>query len=115
MLQKILNNKVRLMQFILLVALLMLIRAFENQLFYDPFLDYFRSDFNNLPLPSFNSFQLFLGLLFRYGLNMRSVIRYNLYSFQRGRYGQICFCFVCTFLSDSNCCFFCSDLFLWGA
>lgn len=69
MLQKLLKNKVRLLQFVVLVALLVLIRAFEDQLFYDPFLDYFKNDFTNMPLPNFNSFQLFLGLLFRYTLN----------------------------------------------
>lgn len=69
MLQKILNNKLRLVQFLFLVVLLVLIRAFENQLFYDPFLDFFKKDFAKLRLPSFNSFQLFLGLLFRYTLN----------------------------------------------
>ncbi|MFV8376731.1 exosortase F system-associated membrane protein [Flavobacterium sp. LB1P71] len=69
MLQKLLKNKIRLVQFVFLVVLLVLIRAYENQLFYDPFLDYFKSDFTHLPLPSLNSFQLFLGLLFRYTLN----------------------------------------------
>lgn len=69
MLQKLLKNKVRLLQFVVLVALLVLIRAFEDQLFYDPFLDYFKNDFTNMPLPNFDSFQLFLGLLFRYTLN----------------------------------------------
>ncbi|MFV5688548.1 exosortase F system-associated membrane protein [Flavobacterium sp. ZT3R25] len=69
MLQKLLKNKIRLVQFIFLVALLVLIRAYEDQLFYDPFLDYFKGDFTNLPLPNFNSFQLFLGLLLRYTLN----------------------------------------------
>jgi exosortase F-associated protein len=69
MLQKLLKNKIRLVQFVFLVALLVLIRAYEDQLFYDPFLDYFKSDFSNLPLPNFNSLQLFLGLLFRYTLN----------------------------------------------
>ena len=69
MLRKILNNKIRLVQFLFLVGLLALIRAFEDQLFYDPFLDYFKSDFANLPLPIFNPFQLFFGLLFRYSLN----------------------------------------------
>jgi exosortase F-associated protein len=69
MLRKILNNKIRLVQLLLLVGLLVLIRAFEDQLFYDPFLDYFKSDFANLPLPIFNPFQLFFGLLFRYTLN----------------------------------------------
>jgi exosortase F-associated protein len=69
MLRKILNNKIRLAQFLFLVGLLVLIRAFEDQLFYDPFLDYFKNDFANLPLPNFNPFQLFFGLLFRYTLN----------------------------------------------
>ncbi|MDP3681129.1 MAG: exosortase F system-associated protein [Flavobacterium sp.] len=69
MLQKILNNKLRFVQFLLLVVLLVLVRAFENQLFYDPFLDFFKKDFTKLRLPSFNSSYLFLGLLFRYTLN----------------------------------------------
>ncbi len=69
MLQKILNNKLRFVQFLLLVVLLVLVRAFENQLFYDPFLDFFKKDFAKLRLPSFDSTQLFLGLLFRYTLN----------------------------------------------
>lgn len=69
MLQKLVNSKVGLVQFLFLVLLLVLIRAFENQLFYDPFLDFFKRDFTNLKLPNFNSTQLFLGLLFRYTLN----------------------------------------------
>lgn len=54
---------------ILLIALLAGIRAFENDLFYDPFLDYFKLDFQNLPLPILENFKLFLGLTFRYLLN----------------------------------------------
>ena len=69
MLLKILNNKLRLIQFLFLVVLLVLIRAFENQLFYDPFLDFFKKDFTKLRLPSVNSTQLFRALLFRYTLN----------------------------------------------
>lgn len=69
MLRKILNNKIRLAQFLTLVGLLVLIRAFEDHLFYDPFLDYFKNDFANLSLPTFNPFQLFFGLLFRFTLN----------------------------------------------
>jgi exosortase F-associated protein len=69
MLQKILNNKIRVLQFLFLVALLVLVRAFENELFYDPFLDFFKKDFIKLRLPSFNSTQLFLGLFFRYTFN----------------------------------------------
>lgn len=69
MLQKILNNKLRIVQLLALIFLLVLIRAFENDLFYDPFLDFFKQDFANLLLPKVDSFSLFLGLLFRYVLN----------------------------------------------
>lgn len=69
MLQKTLNNKLRFVLFLSLVVLLMLVRAFENQLFYDPFLDFFKKDFTMLRLPNFDSTQLFFGLLFRYFLN----------------------------------------------
>jgi exosortase F-associated protein len=54
----------------LLIVLLALVRGFENQLFYDPFLEYFKKDFNSLALPFYDVTQLFLGLLFRYTINM---------------------------------------------
>ena len=69
MLQKILNNKVLIIQLLFLVLLLALVRTFENQLFYDPFLDFFKQDFTNLSLPTVDSLSLFLALLFRYTLN----------------------------------------------
>ena len=69
MLQKILNNKVLIIQLLFLVLLMALVRTFENQLFYDPFLDFFKQDFTNLSLPTVDSLSLFLGLLFRYTLN----------------------------------------------
>lgn len=69
MLQKILNNKIQVLQFLFFVGLLVLVRAFENELFYDPFLDFFKKDFTKLRLPNFNSTQLFLSLLLRYTLN----------------------------------------------
>lgn len=69
MLQKLLNHKVRIVLAILLVALLALFRAYEDNLFYDPLLGYYKSDYNNLPLPEMDYFQLFFGLLFRYFLN----------------------------------------------
>ena len=69
MLQKLLNHKVRIALALLFILLLVLIRAYEDNLFYDPFLNYFKSDYYNLPLPEIDSFQLFLGLFFRYFLN----------------------------------------------
>lgn len=57
----------------LLVALCVLtlafIRFFEETLFYDPFLKYFKNDYLNLSFPSFNGIGLFFSLLFRYVLN----------------------------------------------
>jgi len=53
---------------VLLIALFGLIRIYENQLFYDPFLNYFKLD-NNLDLPKVDFFQLAFGLTFRYFLN----------------------------------------------
>lgn len=69
MLNKILQNKGTVFIVILLITLLVCVRAIENQLFYDPFLDYFEGDYLNSPLPVFDSLQLFLGLLFRFSIN----------------------------------------------
>ena len=69
MLKKLLNHKLRIVLIIILVLFLILIRAFEDTLFYDPFLNYFKGDYSNLPLPKTDTFYLFLGLLFRSSLN----------------------------------------------
>lgn len=69
MLQRLLQNKVKVLLFLGLVFLLVLIRSFEDALFYDPFLDYFKSDYTNKTLPVVNHWFLFLGLTFRYFLN----------------------------------------------
>lgn len=69
MLNKVLQNKVRIFFILVLIVLLMLVRAFESKLFYDPFLVYFNGDYLKLPLPVFDSGLLFLGLLFRFFLN----------------------------------------------
>lgn len=70
MLTMLLKHKLSFTLVIVLVLLFALIRAYEDDLFYDPFLDYFKGDFQHSPLPEFNSFELIVGLFFRYGLNM---------------------------------------------
>lgn len=69
MLNKVFQNKTRIFFIVVLASLLMLVRAFESQLFYDPFLVYFNGDYLKFPLPEFNSGLLFLGLLFRFFIN----------------------------------------------
>lgn len=70
MLKKLFVHKITIAFSLVFVLLLVAVRIYENELFYDPFLLYFKSDFKDAPLPVFNSFKLFIGLLFRYTLNM---------------------------------------------
>jgi exosortase F-associated protein len=81
MLQNLLNNKFKIVQFLLLMLLLALIRGFENELFYDPFLKFFKSE-NNTVYPDFDSKKLFINLFFRYSLNaiISLVILYVIFS-----------------------------------
>lgn len=69
MLNKILKHKFKILIAILIVLCFAVIRAFENKLFYDPFLIYFESDFKNLPLPQVEFFKLFCSLVLRFVLN----------------------------------------------
>ena len=69
MLKKLFNHKVRVALAMLFVLALVLIRAYEDSLFYDPFLDYFKRDYYNLPIPEINNLQLIFGFIFRYFLN----------------------------------------------
>jgi len=53
----------------ILVIALMLIRMFEKELFYDPFLDFFHGNTQKKTIPEFNTIKLFLGILYRYSIN----------------------------------------------
>ncbi len=69
MLQNLLKNKLKLSAVLFLIILLIAIRAFEDIIFYDPFLDYFKLNYNNLPLPKIDVIKLFFSLGFRFYLN----------------------------------------------
>lgn len=69
MLSKIRENKIKITAAFVIIFCFALIRALENQLFYDPFLEYFEKDFKNLPFPSIDLFKLSISLLLRYILN----------------------------------------------
>ena len=66
MLKNLLNNKLKVATGLFLILLLVLVRAFEDTIFYDPFLNYFKSSYYNLPLPKLNIIKLFFSLGFRY-------------------------------------------------
>lgn len=70
MLNKLYSHSLKLVFASGLVFCLVLVRYYENVLFYDPFLDYFKGDYNQLDLPSFEVSRLILSLFFRYSLNM---------------------------------------------
>ncbi|MFK7750465.1 MAG: exosortase F system-associated protein [Kordia sp.] len=53
-----------------LFGLLVLIRAFENELFYDPFLNFFKNDYLQAAIPDYEAWALFFNHVFRYVLNM---------------------------------------------
>ena len=61
-------SKLIIIKLVILIGLFIIIRMFENQLFYDPFLDYFKSE-STLTYPNYNSSKLYFNLLVRYFLN----------------------------------------------
>ncbi len=63
------SKTVRWILVISLFVLLVLVRAFQKYLFYDPFIHYFASDFLVKPIPEYNTLKLFSSLLFRYLIN----------------------------------------------
>lgn len=68
--KKINLSPVSIVGIIILVTCLALVRVFQEQLFYDPFLDYFkRVNFKEIPLPVYDNINLFLGLFSRYFIN----------------------------------------------
>ena len=69
MLNKILEHRVKILVTVIIILCFGAIRAFENQLFYDPFLKYFAVNFKNSQFPQVEALRLFEGLFFRYFLN----------------------------------------------
>lgn len=69
MLQKMLRNIVPIIMFCLAIVGFGFIRNFEDVLFYDPFLVFFRGKYNYQPVPVFIEWKLYLSLFFRYLVN----------------------------------------------
>ncbi len=63
------SNVVKFSFIFLCIVAFTLIRGFETKLFYDPFLDYFRGNYQNNVLPTVNLLWLNINYLLRYALN----------------------------------------------
>ncbi len=63
------DRKARILIIVVLFFALVLVRAFQNQLFYDPFIAYFKNGYLKDSIPVFSGSKLLLHLIFRYGLN----------------------------------------------
>jgi len=69
MLKYLITNKTKVLLLLGCAFGIVFIRLLEDQLFYDPFLQFFKQDFKNKTLPNFEGVKLFFGILFRYSLN----------------------------------------------
>jgi len=63
------DKKYRILIILLLFLALVLVRAFEQTLFYDPFIIYFQDDFLHASIPKFSGSKLLISMTFRYVLN----------------------------------------------
>ncbi|MGV9003208.1 exosortase F system-associated membrane protein [Flavobacterium sp.] len=116
MLEFLKKNKIKVIYTSLLILLLVAIRLFENQLFYDPFLNYFKDEYYNMAFPKFNVFKLFFSLGFRFYLNMvislgllyvlfddKKIVKFSILLFMiLGSILLISFFFVLTFFAEES-------------
>lgn len=68
---------------LILFVLLITVRAFQVELFYDPFINYFQNDYLHLPFPEFDTTKLIISLFFRYFVNAILSIAIILLLFQK--------------------------------
>lgn len=116
MLETIKNNKGKIIWSLVLIALLACIRLFENQLFYDPFLDYFKGEYAHSKLPRFNVFKLFFSLGIRFYINSvislfllyvifkdKQIVKFSMLLYMvLGSILMISFIFMLTFFGEEN-------------
>ncbi len=80
------KNGLKYISIIILIALLFLIRAFENELFYDPLITYFQNDYLYSSMPEVNTWKLVVDLLFRYTLNSLITLSIIYIAFDKKRF-----------------------------
>lgn len=63
------NNTGRVTLAVIIIILLVMVRLFESEIFYDPLLQYFKGSYQQESVPEMNFQLLFLNIAFRYLLN----------------------------------------------
>lgn len=63
------KKTLKIVSIVILACFLVLIRTFEDLLFYDPLLEFFKIDYKTLPLPKMDMLGLLTGLVFRFFMN----------------------------------------------
>ena len=80
------ERKYRILIILALFLCLILVRAFSSQLFYDPFIVYFKHDYLHEPIPAFSGSKLLVDLFFRYSLNSLISLAIIYFAFQNTEY-----------------------------
>ncbi|WP_046756552.1 exosortase F system-associated membrane protein [Kordia jejudonensis] len=73
-----------------LFSILVLIRAFEDTLFYDPFLNFFKHDYLQASIPTYDAWLLVVNHMFRYALNMLVSLAIIYVAFQNKHVLKLC-------------------------
>lgn len=63
------KKPLKILGIIVFASLLVLIRFFEETLFYDPLLEFFKMDYKTLPLPKMDIYPLLTSVVFRFLMN----------------------------------------------
>ena len=67
--KKLMLNPLRIVLILMLFGLLVLVRVFEHELFYDPYLLFFQNDYLYMDFPRRETFKLFVYTTLRYVIN----------------------------------------------
>ena len=80
------KNWVKYILLLFLVFLLVLIRAYESELFYDPLIEYFKNNYLYSKMPEVDTWHLMIDTLFRYALNSLVSLAIIYVAFQNTRH-----------------------------
>lgn len=75
-------KSLRILIIAILFIMLILVRAFEMEMFYDPFIEYFKNDFLDQPIPVFSGSILVKDMFLRYALNTLISLAIIYFAFQ---------------------------------